>query len=276
MKNFLALIAVFLLLALSSATATANEQVQVPASLIERHFEYLAHRDRPGYQAIQIALTSPSIKDNPREATFESTELDNYGHAWVYLNGLADYAPLSNQALISKKAYLCYLIARRNAISTADNVEDEVTGSWLDLADRCASILHASLSQWADEISVPLVRKDLEGSAPYRMFFPFDTAKITTFGENILQYISRFEQVPSPREFIMEGHADRSGASSYNMALSQKRAEAVGTRLSAHTKGDTTLRFWAAGETKPLTTTQDGIRHPRNRRVEIVVNRPPN
>jgi len=276
MKHFLAPIAVLLALTLCSATVIANGQVQNPASLIARHFEHLAHRDMPGYQAIQIALEPPSIKKNPKEAAFESTELNNYGHAWVYLNALANHAPLSNQAPTSKRAYACYLSARRNAIVSASYVEDEVTGDWLDLADRCAAILYIRLSQWADEISLPLERKDLEGSTPYLIFFHFDSNGITEISDTILQYIALFEGTGGSSEFIVEGHADRSGSKTYNMTLSQKRAVTVGTRFSKHMKQGITQIFRAVGEIKPLATTEDGIRHPRNRRVEIAVNRSTN
>ena len=276
MKHYLTASAVALSFALCSATTVAKTIVTFPALLIERHFDHLAHRDMDGYQAIQIALESPSNHDNPRNGKFESTELNNYGHAWVYLNALADHVPLSSQALTSKRAYACYLSARRNAIASAGNVEDDVTGEWLDLADRCAAILYIRFSQWVNEISLPLERKDLEGSTPYRMFFHFDANGITEISDNILQYIALFEGTGGSAKFIVEGHADRSGGEIYNLTLSQKRAVAVGTRFSTHMKHGITQLYRAVGETKPLAATEDGIRHPRNRRVEIVVNRSSN
>ena len=83
MKHYLTSSAVALSLALCSATTVAKTIITFPALLIERHFDHLAHRDMDGYQAIQIALKSPSKLENPRNGKFESTELNNYGHAWV-------------------------------------------------------------------------------------------------------------------------------------------------------------------------------------------------
>jgi outer membrane protein OmpA-like peptidoglycan-associated protein len=72
---------------------------------------------------------------------------------------------------------------------------------------------------------------------------------------------------------VVAGHADRSGQATYNMTLSRKRADAVGAKFAAYTKGDPTQRVQAVGEAKPLAATRDGIRHPRNRRVEIMIGR---
>ena len=107
-----------------------------------------------------------------KNASFEATELDNYGHAWVYLSALADYDPRSTLARKSKRGYACYLTARRNAMSTAGNEGGDVTGAWLDLADRCAASLRTTLLLWAEGASVPLGREDLQGTAPYRIVFP--------------------------------------------------------------------------------------------------------
>ena len=273
MKYILAATAVVLPLALGSADATTGRIDETPISLIERHFEHLAYIDFAGYQAMRAALDPSSKHGNPKNASFEATELDNYGHAWVYLSALVDYDPRSTLARQSKRAYACYLTARRNAMPTAGNEGSDVTGTWLDLADRCAASLRTTLLLWAERASVPLGRADLQGTAPYRMFFPFDAATITAIGDNILHYIARFERTGETVQFVVEGHADRSGDEAYNMVLSKQRADAVGSKFTAYMKNDPVHQIQAVGETKPLAPTQDGIRHPRNRRVEIMIDR---
>jgi len=273
MKYILAATAVVLPLALGSADATAGKIDETPISLIESHFEHLAYTDFSGYQAMLTALDPSSNHDNPKVAAFEATELDNYGHAWVYLSALVDYDPRSTLARQSKRAYACYLTARRNAMSTAGNEGGDVTGTWLDLADRCAASLRTTLLLWADETSVPLGREDLQGTAPYRMFFPFDAHRITAISDNILHYIARFERTGETIRIVVAGHADRSGVETYNMVLSKQRADAVGAKFAAYMKNDPVYQIQAVGETKPLAPTQDGIRHPRNRRVEIIIDR---
>ena len=104
MKFILAATAVVLPLALGTADATTGRIDKTPISLLERHFEHLAYIDFAGYQAMRTALDPSSKHGNPKEASFEATELNNYGHAWVYLSALADYDPRSTLARKCKRA----------------------------------------------------------------------------------------------------------------------------------------------------------------------------
>jgi outer membrane protein OmpA-like peptidoglycan-associated protein len=69
---------------------------------------------------------------------------------------------------------------------------------------------------------------------------------------------------------LVEGHADRSGPESYNLALSQRRAEAVAAALRARGVPGDAMSLQAFGETRPRVPTADGVREPQNRRVEIL------
>jgi outer membrane protein OmpA-like peptidoglycan-associated protein len=67
------------------------------------------------------------------------------------------------------------------------------------------------------------------------------------------------------------GHADRSGSDSYNDALSLRRASNVKTALVAEGIAEATIGVTAKGETSPLVPTDDGVREPQNRRVDIAL-----
>jgi len=272
MKRLLLATVVAVPLALGAAGAIANEMDE--NLLVEEYFEYLAFEDFAGYRAMQAALDPSSIPGNPKQGTYEATELDNYGHAWIYLSALTDYDPLSIHVGSGKRAYACHLTARRNAMAASRILSRVSTaGAWLELAERCGDALRATLVRWAGRASFPLAREDFRGSAPYRVFFPFDTATITAISDNVLAYIAQFEQAQGAAHIVVAGHADRSGQATYNMTLSRKRADAVGAKFATYTKSDRSQRIQAVGETKPLAATRDGIRHPRNRRVEIMIGR---
>jgi len=68
---------------------------------------------------------------------------------------------------------------------------------------------------------------------------------------------------------MLAGHADRSGSTSYNVGLSQRRADAVRSYLSARGVPDTRISSEAFGESQPRVPTADGVRELQNRRVEI-------
>jgi outer membrane protein OmpA-like peptidoglycan-associated protein len=68
---------------------------------------------------------------------------------------------------------------------------------------------------------------------------------------------------------MLAGHADRSGSAQYNVGLSQRRADAVRSYMTARGVPDTRISTEAFGETMPRVPTADGVRELQNRRVEI-------
>ena len=68
---------------------------------------------------------------------------------------------------------------------------------------------------------------------------------------------------------MLAGHADRSGSSQYNVGLSQRRADAVRSYMTARGVADTRISTEAFGESQPRVPTADGVRELQNRRVEI-------
>jgi len=67
------------------------------------------------------------------------------------------------------------------------------------------------------------------------------------------------------------GHADRSGPEDYNLKLSLKRADAVREYLIKHGITAEQITVSGRGEAEPAVPTADGVKEPRNRRVEIIV-----
>ena len=70
-------------------------------------------------------------------------------------------------------------------------------------------------------------------------------------------------------QVMLAGHADRSGAASYNVGLSQRRADAAKAYLASKGIPDGVMTTQAFGESKPRVDTADGVREVQNRRVEI-------
>jgi outer membrane protein OmpA-like peptidoglycan-associated protein len=73
-----------------------------------------------------------------------------------------------------------------------------------------------------------------------------------------------------PTRIVIAGHADRSGTEAYNLGLSERRASIVADTLSARGIPASSMTLEAYGETLPRVPTDDGVREPQNRRVEII------
>ena len=69
----------------------------------------------------------------------------------------------------------------------------------------------------------------------------------------------------------MKFRADTSGNSAYNVTLSQRRAEAVREALIGDGVDRAAIAVTAQGEQQLMVSTRDGMREPKNRRVEIIV-----
>ncbi len=67
------------------------------------------------------------------------------------------------------------------------------------------------------------------------------------------------------------GHSDTAGDARTNMALSLRRAMAVGALLVAEGLDPGALDITSHGEVNPLVPTGDNVSEPRNRRVEVTV-----
>lgn len=106
----------------------------------------------------------------------------------------------------------------------------------------------------------------------FLVFFDWDRSDITQEAEAILSDAAAYAKTNGAVRIGATGHADRSGTDAYNMALSMRRANAVKARLLALGVMENEISIAAKGEAEPLVPTEDGVREPQNRRVEIILN----
>jgi peptidoglycan-associated lipoprotein len=68
-----------------------------------------------------------------------------------------------------------------------------------------------------------------------QVFFAFDSVTLDRSMQSILDDVAVWVRADPARTLLVQGHADRAGAASYNLDLSTRRAQAVG-RLSARAR----------------------------------------
>lgn len=102
------------------------------------------------------------------------------------------------------------------------------------------------------------------------VFFDWDRANIRPDAQRVLEAAVDYARQRGLARVNLAGHADRSGPAQYNMGLSLRRAEAVKAALIRLGLSEGDIALVAKGESEPLVATADGVREPRNRRVEIV------
>ena len=106
--------------------------------------------------------------------------------------------------------------------------------------------------------------------AVYGIQFETGKATILPASENVLGEIAKMLQQNADVKLSVEGHTDNVGTAAGNQTLSEKRAQAVVTWLTAHGVEASRLKTKGWGHTKPVAdnSTEDG--RAKNRRVELV------
>ena len=105
--------------------------------------------------------------------------------------------------------------------------------------------------------------------ASYQLFFDWNQASLTPEGSQVLK--SAVEDVHKKGVRIdVTGHTDSSGSDAYNIKLSKRRAETVKKAMVAMGITEKDIVIYAKGKAGQLVATEDGVREPQNRRVEIV------
>lgn len=109
----------------------------------------------------------------------------------------------------------------------------------------------------------------------YRVFFDFDSAELTAEARQAVAQAADEYQRGGQARVSVTGHTDTSGPADYNYGLSERRAEAVASELVRLGVPASAIVTVGQGESNPLVPTGDGVREPRNRRVEIELPPPP-
>jgi outer membrane protein OmpA-like peptidoglycan-associated protein/opacity protein-like surface antigen len=102
------------------------------------------------------------------------------------------------------------------------------------------------------------------------VYFEFDKSNLTPEGSKVvLDAAAAYKQTGSAR-IAITGYTDLSGTQKYNLGLSKRRADTVHAALVRDGVPDNVIAEAWRGKENPAVPTPDGVREPRNRRVEIV------
>jgi outer membrane protein OmpA-like peptidoglycan-associated protein len=101
----------------------------------------------------------------------------------------------------------------------------------------------------------------------------FDTneAEIKSGSMKSIDRLAEFLRENEDRRVLIEGYTDTSGADTYNLSLSQRRADAVQAALIRNGISPDRIRSAGLGEAYPVATNDTAAGRQQNRRVEIVI-----
>ncbi|HRX71697.1 MAG TPA: peptidoglycan-associated lipoprotein Pal [Candidatus Competibacteraceae bacterium] len=107
-------------------------------------------------------------------------------------------------------------------------------------------------------------------SADRIVYFDFDSANVRSDSQAIIESNANYLR-GNPRIITqLEGHTDERGSREYNIALGERRANAVRQVMSAMGVSPQQIRVVSYGEERPAASGSDEQSYALNRRVEIV------
>lgn len=105
---------------------------------------------------------------------------------------------------------------------------------------------------------------------PRVVFFDFDSYVVKDEFRSTVEANAKVLTADRSKKVVIEGHTDERGGREYNLALGQKRAEAVKSRLTLLGVTDGQIETVSLGEEKPRATGSNEQAWAENRRADIV------
>ncbi|MBQ0959605.1 peptidoglycan-associated lipoprotein Pal [Ideonella sp. 4Y11] len=117
--------------------------------------------------------------------------------------------------------------------------------------------------------TVDLSAQDKAGTVGRVVYFDFDSFVVKDEYRSVVEGQAKLLQANRQRLVQIEGHTDERGGREYNLALGQKRAEAVQRALVLLGVGDKQLEAVSYGEERPADPGHDEAAWAKNRRAEV-------
>lgn len=174
-----------------------------------------------------------------------------------------------NKPLFGLLASLILLPLLSGCPSTPKQTDTGLTGAELDAMDRRGAAttgIDDRRGSPFDDPSSPLYQRVI--------YFAYDASAIDPKYANLLRahadYLARTPSVSPSVSLVLEGHSDERGTREYNLALGERRANAVQSFLMAEGVPAQKMRTLSYGEERPAEIGSGERSYSLNRRVELV------
>lgn len=146
------------------------------------------------------------------------------------------------------------------------------------IGGTAGAVIGRQMDQQADELEGELENAEVERigegirvTFDSGILFAFDSSELQSSArENLGDLSQSLTQYPNT-EVLIVGHTDSTGSDSYNMALSERRADSAANYLVQRGITRSRIRAEGRGETEPVASNEDEVGRQLNRRVEIAI-----
>jgi outer membrane protein OmpA-like peptidoglycan-associated protein len=135
------------------------------------------------------------------------------------------------------------------------------------LAAACALLTGAAPACAAP--AAPAAQPARPQLGPFLFFYDYDSDEIAPDAAQVLANVMLAWRTGGGARLVVAGHADRAHSAADSMDISRRRAWRVYDWLIDAGVPPEAIAVHYYGEDRPLVETEDGVREPQNRRVEI-------
>jgi OOP family OmpA-OmpF porin len=217
--------------------------------------------------AVAAARADPEVVAQAPEQLAEAEQaLDQAEDA---ARGTADQDEVDHLAyLAQQRAETAQALAdERVALAEMEQLGEERDALVIEARERHIDVLETELA----ELRADRTERGLVVTLSDEILFDVDQADLKPGGMQQLARVSEFLRQNPDRNVLIEGHTDSSAPDAYNLALSQRRANAVEDFLITQGVDPTRISAVGYGEQLPIATNDSAAGRQANRRVELVV-----
>ena len=156
--------------------------------------------------------------------------------------------------------------------SGSSGTSDSVSVSSSDPASGDAGILEDLLNTTLGGPNIePGTAEDLIVNVGNRVYFDYDSAELTSDSQELLQDQAAWLKQHNKASITIEGHCDERGTREYNLALGEKRAQAVKNYLNSLGVDKSSLNTISYGKERPAVVGSNDGAWAQNRRSVTTV-----
>lgn len=152
-----------------------------------------------------------------------------------------------------------------------EDIQPDDIKSCRDKFDAAMNVIERAPASKAGKATAITSPSIVVGKNRYVIYFSFNSSQVMGDGRAVLKKIADEVIKNNITEINVAGFTDTSGKDVYNLGLSKSRANTVFNALKKSGLEKQTINTKAYGETNLAVQTADGVREPRNRRVEITI-----
>ena len=129
----------------------------------------------------------------------------------------------------------------------------------------------AELERQMEGVTIQRVEEGIAVSFDSGLLFDVDSSNLRTEGYENLQKLANILKKDNETILMIVGHTDSTGDETYNLRLSERRAQSAMTFMQANGLSSSRLQISGRGELEPIGDNSTDAGRQKNRRIEVAI-----